>query len=564
MEAHGVPLNTLKDCLQFLLWLHRDDGKQQQVAEVLFRRIDTYYQKNANYLSIGNVKKALSPFLDQASHFYTRLCYKVDTVNYNGSRAEEIVKALLDCVPKFLAAIYYLWYCVDNTFRSLGGGTWELDWPGGERGGWLTRYWGGQLQDYLRAEPGADYGGIIPGGFGYGEVRYYTFWGGYPQGAQMAPDLRNLLDKEHHNFFRDVFVTSVIEDSGTHKENMANALELVRKFCEIVEQEREPTGGTLITKLNEGLNKQWGSRDKSICWKDLHSHCAKLEEQFNKLFAEKRFDFTGQSTGLENLKKEELAVEAAKWFRTNLILVRGNLQHIKVDAAASRDLGKYFTNHLFPYGFTFDGRKRFQITPSEAKKLPKELSDVISGLQKSSDGDLDRLKDILDGKERRQCPEDDSKKAEGAQNQGKKVEGNPTQDSSQSADTSSGTSVGDSPAPTPSPSDPGLPGPAGQPSDTVQGPTSVDTPGPQPTSPPVTVLTQPTSVPGSDSWPAGDQGAGTQGGGGQDVGPGSGHDSSSGATPSDATGPGGAGVGGGGLTEGTDGGGHLQLGRLYL
>ncbi|GBE61981.1 Ribosome-binding protein 1 [Babesia ovata] len=439
MTKHNIQLNTLKECLQFLQWLHNGPGKgmQQQVAKELESRIGNYF--SSSFRPVRDIQSQLSPFLGHVSYFYGRLCYDPTPVNYNITDAKTVADALLECVPKFLAAMYYLEYCVNNTFRTLGGGTWEKNWLGYNAGD----SWGGDLANYLHAQSSDNYGGTIPGGFRYREVRYNptVFHRGYPQGAEMASDLAKIVDKRrYYNFFRSVFVTSVIGESANRKENAANSLVLVRTFCDIVlEEDDKDNGGKLIAALNDGFKSHVYSSGNSICWKDLRAHCNRLRKQFDKLLAEKRFDFTGQVTKVSDLNKEELAKKTADWLRTYLTTVRGNLKDIK--ANTEKHLGTYFTKNLFPYGFTFSGQTRFGITDRVANSLAKGLYTVITELQRSG-GDLERLKEILEGTYRKSCPDplppkkpeappakvpeedqDQGKKSEGAQNQGKKAEG---------------------------------------------------------------------------------------------------------------------------------------------
>ncbi|GBE61910.1 Ribosome-binding protein 1 [Babesia ovata] len=413
MEKHDIPLNTLKECLMFLEWLHDEEGKkmQTQVALDLYGRIKQYFKEDQNNFSLVNVEKGLSAFLTTVSAFYTRLCKDPAPGKNVNKQPKEIVDALLECLPKFLAAIYFLEYCVNPAFKTLGGGWWEQNWPA-----WNDSS-GGDLAKYLYATTTdrkySQIPGLIPGGFGKDDqVIYYTLGSGYYQGAQMSGDLQKIVDKQFYNFFRSVFVSSVIGESAKRPENAANSLVLARTFCDIVlGEEDHEKGGSLITALNEGLRQQVRSTDKSICWADLKTHCAKLRGQFNRLFAKKRFDFTGQSTDTGNLKKADFANRTADWLRTYLNTVRGKLNQIKTDNILNGHLGKYFTDNLFPYGFTFDGESRFHMSPEEVQDLMTDWREVIDVLRKGNDG-LDKLKQILEGKERKSCPPDPPKMPE--------------------------------------------------------------------------------------------------------------------------------------------------------
>ncbi|GBE61877.1 ribosome binding protein, putative [Babesia ovata] len=504
MEKHGVDLNTLKQCLMFLQWLKTDESKLEEVSRYLHGRIKNYFEPS--FGSEHNVKEGLRPFLTAVSEFYTRLCHKAEAGSYGNKTTDQIADALLDCVPKFLAAIYYLWYCVDPSFVSLGGGGWQKDWPGyGERS-WHGD-WGGDLDRYLRAQRTSDkYGDMIPGGFIQGEVKYREFWKGYYQGYNMADDIQKILKKQPYNFFRSVFVSSVFSNnSGTAMQNTANAVSLVRTFCDIVLGEEGQEGGELIHALNDGLRQQVSSTENSICWKDLKDHCAQLRKKFDTFFEQnKRFDFTGQSIGLNRLQTKELAKETAKWMRMYLNKVRGKLTEIDTDDSImktpAKDLGAYFTKNLFPYGFTFNGQSRFHMQGNNLNGLKTDWRDVINEF-KRSDGDLDRLVEILNGKNKTLCPLDEPpkevvpekkvpvappkkpeappakvpeapkevvpekkvpvpKRPEGAQNQGKKAESSPTPNNGQSEGSSPTSPGGDAVSHPPS-GDQGASGPRG-------------------------------------------------------------------------------------------------------
>ncbi|GBE62505.1 ribosome binding protein [Babesia ovata] len=398
MTADKIQLNTLKQCLMFLEWLKTDEVMQNKVASELHRRISKYFKKDDKHFNLPNVKKGLSDFLTTVSAFYTRLCKDPAPGSYTGKNPNDIVDAFLECLPKFLAAIYFLEYCVNQAFKDLGGGGWQQDWPAWNAGHWR----GGDLANYLYAKSGdRKYNsrtGLIPGGLTYGDVRYSN-WRDYYQGYNMVGDLGNIMSKGNYNFLRSVFVTSVFStDRGTAMQNTANAVSLVRTFCDIVKDEHSPDGGDLKKALEAGLKNQVTPR--SICWQDLQSHCAQLRDKLTTLFNnEKRFDFTEQSTQLKNLNKEELARETANWMREKLNQVRGKLNGINMNDPAVNDpnkgnLGAYSTNNIFPYGFTLKGR--FNMSPKEVKALMQDWREVIDDLKKGNDG-LEKLKEILDG-----------------------------------------------------------------------------------------------------------------------------------------------------------------------
>ncbi|GBE60926.1 ribosome binding protein, putative [Babesia ovata] len=393
MAPHGVPLGSLKECLQFLEWLKRYEAMQDKVARELHGRIKQYFQESKDIFNLENVKLGLTAFLGHVSAFYTR------------KNPNDIVDALLECLSKFLAAIYFLEYCVYHSYERLGGGGWKQNWPA-----WNDSRWGGHLGKYLYADSGDETHGVIPGGFTYGDVSYYTLGRSYYQGSYMVFDLQKILSKQNYNFFRSVFVTSVIGDAANRKENAANALSLIRTFCDIVGEADPATGGSLIRALDAGL-KEHVKSDQTICWKELREHCAQLRIKFDRFSKrDERFDFTGQATGTKKLKKEELAKATADWIRTYLNIVRRNLVNINTDASATKHLGDYFTKHFFPYGFTFNGEARFRIRGNKLNGLKQDWREVIEEFRRDGDGDLERLKEILNGKNKTLCPVDEPPK----------------------------------------------------------------------------------------------------------------------------------------------------------
>ncbi|CDR71872.1 hypothetical protein, conserved, partial [Babesia bigemina] len=354
MAKHDLKIETLKQCFEFLKLLSSDGTMQDYVARELATRLKEYY------IQPDQSKTELSRFIVQVNHFYTQLVqpYVNDGAlgrayrKYKGTDPPAIVDALLDCLPKFLAAIYHLYYRVNHGFGTLGGGSWAtsiLGWGGG---------YGDDLDKYLHAKKTSDYyGGIIPGGFNPMEVRYDS--SAYPQGSNMAYDLGSILSKNGHNFFRDIFSTTVVSDSGKDKVNIANALHLVDVFCHIVAEEaKKNDGGELIETLNEDLRKTTKHSNTPIYWQYLKEHCAGLQSQLDKLFADGAFSQTGQSPKVSMLKTKEFAERTAQWLRENLKNVKNHLQNCvisigDIDGRNTRKLGEHFTKNVFAYGFIF-------------------------------------------------------------------------------------------------------------------------------------------------------------------------------------------------------------------
>ncbi|GBE62608.1 ribosome binding protein [Babesia ovata] len=398
MEKHGVELNTLKDCLQFLMWLHDGEGKKMQ-SRVINELVTRYGISNNHISFTGQLPRAVSEFLEHVSTFYKKLVATPIKESYIDPKAKDVTEALLDCIPKFLAALYFLLYNVDRWFEAVGGGKWRYNYPGWEST-WVRylwhKEWGGWLQNYLRATLSVNYGGLILGGFGPGEVTYGYEYGSryaYRYGESMVDDLRKILDKHNdkYNDFRDVFVTSVISKAGTHKVNTANVLALVKTFCEIVISVKSPDGvlKTAVQKKNTCLD-----------WEELKQHCKTLEQQLGKLFNIEGFSFTGQARTVYQLNTERFAGETAEWFRNNLHEVQHNVKQIDTKFPVDNTRHLYYlqpfaTENIFPYGFIF-GKDRYGTLGDAWKTLSDHWDSVIDMLGKDRDG-LDKLKRILDG-----------------------------------------------------------------------------------------------------------------------------------------------------------------------
>ncbi|GBE61945.1 ribosome binding protein, putative [Babesia ovata] len=399
MAKHGVKLITLRDCFEFLHWLHKNSGVRDQVA----RELMTRYENSYNHISFtGQLPRAVSEFLGYVSTFYKKLVATPIKESYIDPKAKDVTEAILDCIPKFLAALYFLLYNVDYRFEAVGGAKWQDDYPGWEldrRDFWGRTGWGGELQRYLRMSLSVKYGDLIAGGFSENEVTYgyeYDSRYGYQYGKDMIPDLKNILDKHSHKYndFRDVFFTTVISKSGLQKSNTANVLALVKTFCEIVQQ--NPDGGSLKAVLEKELE------GKCVNWSNLVAHCKTLEQQLGKLFNIEGFSFTGQARRVDELNTERFAGETAIWFRQHLHEVQKNVEQIDTnfpvdDTLHLNVLQQFATENLFPYGFIF-GDQSYGTLGDAWKKLSDHWPSVIGMLGRDGDG-LDKLKRILDGEE---------------------------------------------------------------------------------------------------------------------------------------------------------------------
>ncbi|GBE60967.1 ribosome binding protein [Babesia ovata] len=516
MAKNAAALSTLKDCLQFLEWLRGDKlGKDMQglVAHRLERLLEDRYKT----VSQSQIASALSNFLSNISKFHTKLCAS-PRGSYNGQKtAKNVLNNLIACIPKLLSAVYFLRYQVDPGFAALGGGEWKDQQVGvialyAAIGRGLDAAITGPLDKYLIAPSHDNQYGVIPGGFDPSELRQGHLQG-YSEASQMAGDLIKILDKETnaHNLFRDVYSTTVIPPTfGADTANVANAVRLVQDFCGIF-------GGL---KSVDELRNHLYRKDRCINLQQLKDHCAKLKTSLGTIFKQDHFSFTGYGRKYEVFVDENIAKKMASWLRKNLHTVKEKLAKIKafrsvnninklksgkLQQADKTALHTYFTQNFIPYGFTFYGN-HYTNKNAPYGLLQTEWDRAINDLNKPDEG-LAKLVKILNGEQcqlqKQDEPEDDeealeeppdvelkengeteilkpnppkpvatkaeaakptaTKDPEGAQNQGKKGEGTPTQnnDQSKSRDSPIGKSADATPPPVGgvAPGPPGPPGP---------------------------------------------------------------------------------------------------------
>ncbi|CDR96087.1 Ribosome-binding protein 1 [Babesia bigemina] len=419
----SVPtFNTLKECLEFLQWLRDRKGVQGQLGSRLRRLLEKMY------ISVNpvQIEAALSIFLNNATAFHAKLCQSPKGWYTGEKTAKNALNALFQCIPKFLAAIYFLRYQVDPNFSAIGGGSWR-----DESVGMIELYARMRLpldtiikrannfEKYLIAREGYDYG-VIPGGFGAGELKP-GYKNGYSPASQMAGDLGNLLDKNRHenNMFLDVYSTTVLPNSGYDTANIANALRLVQDFCRIFAEVRD----------EQDFKSHLYSKDRCMNMRELKDHCAELKRPLEKIFTGGRFSFTGYGRQYDKLKKHNIAKKMASWFKKNLKEVKQKLQVVqpisnikKLNRRSLRkgaplpsdvraELEKYFTNNFFSYGFTFYGYD-FRNWSNMYDVLKTDWFDVIDELKIKSGG-LDKLVDILNGKECKLKEDKDREKKDG-------------------------------------------------------------------------------------------------------------------------------------------------------
>ncbi|CDR94612.1 Ribosome-binding protein 1 [Babesia bigemina] len=407
VTEHGVKLETLKDCLQFLEWLRdtKRSGARTQLAGRLARLLNNKY----NNVDRQRIEDALFQFLNEVSKFHHKLCKKADQGTHKPQTTKPALNALLECIPKVLAVMYYLRYHVDKGFAAMGGGDWADDMIGQVEmlarvmpSGSLMKH-ATNIEKYLITANGDKYG-VIPGGFEPSDLKPNT-GGGYSVGSAMAADLGNLLDKNRYkeNLFLDVYSTTVVGNKGTDTPNIANALRLVRDFCRIFAEVED----------EDDFKSHLYTKDKCIKYNQLKSHCAQLKDPLEKIFKGERFSFTGYGRLFKDLNKQNIAKKMASWFRTNLDDVLSKLTLIKSISSLkginsrsfqkgkissvehAKALANYFNENFFRYGFTFYGHD-FNKWSNTYEVLKTDWDGVIGVMKDKSEG-LEELVQILNG-----------------------------------------------------------------------------------------------------------------------------------------------------------------------
>ncbi|CDR94757.1 Ribosome-binding protein 1 [Babesia bigemina] len=402
MAAKGsVPeFTTLKQCLEFLEWLHSDrQGRLMQ--GLVAHRLDKLLKKMYESVDQKSVAEELSKFLTHVSNFYRKICTK-PIGSYAGNKsAKDTLNYFLQCVPKLLSTIYFLRYHVDSRFSAMGGGRWADQEVGLVA---LHESMATDLDRYLVETVDKNKYGVIPGGFQNREVKM-GHRSGYNPGSAMAADLQNILEKysnqDKQNYFLDVYSTTVLSTFGSDTPNIANALRLVQDFCKIFEAVRD----------DKDFESHLYAKDRCIKLEDLKRHCAELKGPLGQLFNQKAFSFTGYAREYHKLKTQDIAKKLASWFKRNLDKVRTQLMKVQSIASStqinnksfrgsavlggqSKALAEYFNKNLLRYGFTFHGYDFNRWKTHDV--LTKDWSDVIEKLNKADEG-LDKLKKILDG-----------------------------------------------------------------------------------------------------------------------------------------------------------------------
>ncbi|CDR96884.1 hypothetical protein BBBOND_0307880 [Babesia bigemina] len=379
MAAKGVKLDTLKQCLEFLYWLHSDRrGKklQSRVVDELFNIINKYYN-NSTFRE--QLRLSLPAFLNSASKVYNQISNKTTPSNYGGSSDQNIIDAILECLPKVYAAFSLLLFHVDYTYRALGGGFWASE---------ETNSGDNALKSYLTASNDI-YNGIIPGGFSEGELNSL-------QGVKLAHNLNEALTRyiSTPDIFTGVLFNNLV-NSDWHDVDAGNVLLLLWAFCEYVETHEEGDS-ELKTNLQEELKK------KGMCfeWDMLVEHCKTLKKSLDKLFGNtfddfspKPFTTTGRAFTTFALKPEAFAGAFEKWFIDHWDDIGDALDAIKSGVEDLEESTADFSpEYIYPYGIVLNKDQR-----NEWEQGLKNLPAVLKALGNSDNGDVEKLKEILGG-----------------------------------------------------------------------------------------------------------------------------------------------------------------------
>ncbi|GBE59463.1 ribosome binding protein, putative [Babesia ovata] len=403
---------------------------------------------------------SLSNLRDKMTKLRNRLLINEITklYGYNHYRGHALLSALLKCVPQLYAALSFLLYNVSDNYESVGGGQWANYNIGPHESN--------DLHKYLTSSTASGYNGIVPGGFQDKELKVQ-------KGSDLVEALKGAITRDGKskpvkgkepqgllNHFTNVLVTTL--NRPWQDVNTGNALLLLRAFQEIVlEEVDQQNGGEPKKALDEDI------KPRKVCWRDLRKHFAGSQVPFSNVFNDGGFGFIGQVSTIT--KKKEFADAFSKWFRANYQHIKNNLLKMsgRIDHS---DIHSFAKTRLYPYGLIF----KYGGTNQWARTLETHWDSVISMFH-AKGHELERLKDILEGKHTILCRETKEsktraakpktpqlppakvpevpkkpvppKKSEGAQNRSKKADGTPNHNNAQSVQHHPGKVGKDSPDP---------------------------------------------------------------------------------------------------------------------
>ncbi|CDR71886.1 hypothetical protein, conserved, partial [Babesia bigemina] len=372
MSGHGVTLDTLKECFEFLEWLNGGQGQKNNVVNAFMTKLRPYYGSNSQFKKqlqnryVNFVKNVASLHKKLSSQQVSRRgTYKVTPRDAN-----QILDALLECTPKFLAALSFIQYHVDATFRDVGGGDWALQSPKSR-----------DFQEFLTTG-----NNIIRGGFDAMEL-------GNVKGGTLVEDLKTILNKYGargnpvHDHFRNVILTTL--GKSLDAVNTGNAVFLLPVFCELVIG--DPDGN----KYKSSVEKAIGTN--TICWTDLKDHCQLLKEHIDQLTAA---GFSATGIAFKPKEPVKFVTKAAEWCKANLSKAAGELgKMIPPSIRSTAELQSYAKDKLYPNGFIFDGSKpRVWAKSSNLNKWDPIFQKFVQ-----LDETLRTLKEILEGTYNKSC-----------------------------------------------------------------------------------------------------------------------------------------------------------------
>ncbi|CDR96084.1 hypothetical protein BBBOND_0212260 [Babesia bigemina] len=385
--VHFVQLKTLKQCFAFLLRLHERKG----IHDIVHTRLLDDFASNYKNLNRQECQQGFYSFLGKVKAFYQKLTtvnVSKDVVDIGFMSPSDILDALFECIPRFLAAVYYLLYHVDSTYNGFGGGSWGDLYPGyisysGYR-------WGGELDTYLTAPSSKKDYGVLPGGFEINDLTSnYRY--GYSQGKNMIKDLRAILEKSNNlcKFFRDVIF--MVLNRYWQDVNAANVIGLVSVFCNIVQMEKGNKNNEIHNALQK-LPKE--GNNCCIDWNKLQQVCGELKSAYEGILGS-GFDITGVVPKLGDLQNAKFATRFATWYRDDYTGAWQTIKKIKAEISSNVSFTpkQIADKFLFRNGFCLGDQK---LKGASNDFVIAQWAIFIEKLVDDENG-LEKLKKVLDG-----------------------------------------------------------------------------------------------------------------------------------------------------------------------
>ncbi|GBE58736.1 Ribosome-binding protein 1 [Babesia ovata] len=360
------PLDTLKNIFAFMEAFNVDG---------LMPRFLRYYEDKKGKLR-PRLKVALANFFKHVSILRGTLFRSIKPNNHDKYPWNIIVDVLLECIPRFDAALHYLLYRVDSAYKDVGGGDWaEISLHSGD------------LQKFFTTN-----NGIINGGFQPQELNIFL-------GKDLVNPLKEVVQKIRpskgrqkeqatQDYFRDAFLTTL--QRPWEFVQTGNVLLLVYTLCRVVLEESH-IGGTVKKAFDAEFKKQ----SKCLDWDTLYHHCKILNDHFNVLFDDDDPNNGGLAFIGRTFSMPKMEVFVSEDFRKCLINATTVLSKMIPQSIHSdlRKLRDYAKDHLYPNGFTFHGNKQRAWKKMTQEKMWTGAFQIFLSL----DEKLIELKRLLEG-----------------------------------------------------------------------------------------------------------------------------------------------------------------------